>query len=110
MLAVLLLAGAAMSYASSVAYTYDPAGRLVTADYGANRTASYAYDNAGNLLQTATPTPGLTIKLSGNLLILSWPISPAGFGLFSSSSLGAGAPWSSVGGEHLCQWVRISTW
>jgi YD repeat-containing protein len=84
--------------ASNIAYTYDAAGRLITTDYGANRTASYAYDNAGNLLQSATPAPGLTVvSLIGNQLTLSWPISPGGFVLQSASSINPGAVWNNVG-------------
>ena len=84
--------------ASTISYTYDPAGRLVTANYGANNTASYAYDNAGNLLQSSQPTPGITIaSVVGNQLTLSWPISPAGFVLQSAGSVSSGVQWNNVG-------------
>ena len=46
---------AAGSYAA-VNYTYDPAGRLVTVDYGNGATITYTYDNAGNVVsKTVTP-------------------------------------------------------
>jgi YD repeat-containing protein len=57
----------------TIVYTYDDAGRLVGADYGAGQGITYTYDAAGNLLQqevygittptptaTTTPTPTLT--------------------------------------------------
>ncbi|MBI3415999.1 MAG: RHS repeat protein [Verrucomicrobia bacterium] len=78
-------------------YTYDPAGRLVSADYGAGKSASYAYDNAGNLLQSSQPAPGLLIgALAGNQVTLSWPAASAGFVLQTSPSLGSGAQWIDV--------------
>jgi YD repeat-containing protein len=81
-----------------ISYTYDPAGRLVAADYGTSKTISYAYDNAGNLLRSSQPTPGLTVvSLVGNQLTLSWPASPSGFVLESASSIGPGAQWTNPG-------------
>ena len=35
----------------TITYSYDPAGRLVRADYGDGVAVSYTYDAAGNLLQ-----------------------------------------------------------
>ncbi|MEA3308539.1 MAG: RHS repeat domain-containing protein [Chloroflexota bacterium] len=35
---------------TTIAYTYDDAGRLIKAVYGDDTTISYAYDAAGNLL------------------------------------------------------------
>ena len=84
--------------ASTISYTYDPAGRLVSADYGGNRTTSYAYDNAGNLLQSSQPTPGITIlDVSANQLTLTWPASPTGFILQRAASLGPGNQWTDAG-------------
>jgi YD repeat-containing protein len=86
------------SGASTISYTYDAAGRIVAADYGAGKSTSYAYDNAGNLLQNSQPTPGITVvSLVGNQLTLSWPISPGGFVLQSASAANPGAVWSNVG-------------
>jgi YD repeat-containing protein len=42
---------AATSFAGSVTYTYDDAGRLTLADYGDGKSISYTYDDNGNLLQ-----------------------------------------------------------
>jgi YD repeat-containing protein len=96
--AALLLVNVVTSYSSSVAYTYDAAGRIVAADYGSGKSTSYAYDNAGNLLQSSQPMPGITvISLIGNQLTLSWPINPGGFVLQSASSLNPGAQWNNVG-------------
>ena len=39
------------SYAQSVNYTYDEAGRLTRVDYSDGKSISYAYDLAGNLLR-----------------------------------------------------------
>jgi YD repeat-containing protein len=97
-LAVLLLAKAATSYASSVAYTYDAAGRIVAADYGTGKSTSYAYDNAGNLIVSSQPSPGLLVsRPSASQINLFWPVAPGGFVLYSSGSLGAGAQWNISG-------------
>src|SRR5262249_36538942 len=57
--------------------TYDPTGRLVTADYGPAGTVNYTYDKAGNLLNRTVRTAGcaqpfatrcpsdITVKSSG---------------------------------------------
>jgi YD repeat-containing protein len=93
----LLCLGHPAADASNIAYIYDAAGRLITTDYGTNRTTSFAYDNAGNLLQSATPAPGLTVRVSGNQLTLSWSASPGGFVLQNASSIDSGALWTNVG-------------
>jgi YD repeat-containing protein len=83
--------------ASNITYTYDAAGRIVAADYGSGKSTSYAYDNAGNLLQNSQPTPGITVvSFVGNQLTLAWPISPGGFVLQSASAANPGAVWSNV--------------
>jgi YD repeat-containing protein len=94
----LLLAALGHALASTVSYTYDPAGRLITADYGGGKSASYAYDNAGNLLQSSTPAPGLIIgPLVSGQFTLSWPATPGGFVLQSAGSIGPSAVWNNVG-------------
>ena len=45
---LILLTGALA--AEAVTYSYDSAGRLAKADYGAAGAIVYVYDNAGNLL------------------------------------------------------------
>lgn len=42
--------GMATVAASTPSFTYDDAGRLLTADYGGGRRITYSYDNNGNLL------------------------------------------------------------
>ena len=84
--------------ASTIAYTYDLAGRIVAADYGNGRSISYAYDNAGNLLLSSQPAPGLLVsRASASQISLAWPVAPGGFGLYSSGSLGTGAQWNFSG-------------
>lgn len=81
--------------ASNISYTYDPAGRLVAADYGAGKSISYAYDNAGNLFLSSQPAPGLLVsRASANQINIFWPAAPTGFGLYSSGSLGTGGQWN----------------
>ena len=97
-LAVLLLVEVATSHASSVVYTYDPAGRIVAADYGGGKSTSYAYDNAGNLIVSSQPSPGLLVsRPSASQIALFWPAAPSGFNLYYSGSLGAGAQWNISG-------------
>ena len=84
--------------ASSVAYTYDAAGRIVAADYGVGKSTSYAYDNTGNLIVSSQPSPGLLVsRSSASQIALFWPAAPVGFLLYSSGSLGAGAQWNLSG-------------
>ena len=86
------------THASTIAYTYDAAGRIVAADYGAGKSTSYAYDNAGNLIVYSQPSPGLLVsRPSANQINLFWPAAPAGFMLYSSGTLGAGAQWNISG-------------
>jgi len=40
----------ASSFADTVNYSYDDAGRLIKVDYGNGQSISYTYDKAGNLL------------------------------------------------------------
>ena len=44
--------------ADSIKYSYDAAGRLVKADYGAAGVINYTYDKAGNLLTRQVQTSG----------------------------------------------------
>ncbi len=50
-------------YAAS--YSYDAAGRLLSADYGNGRTLSYAYDDAGNLLSIRNALPSADADADG---------------------------------------------
>ena len=86
------------SGASTIAYTYDAAGRIVAADYGTGKSTSYAYDNAGNLIVSSQPSPGLLVsRPSASQISLFWPFAPGGFMLYSSGSLGTGAQWNLSG-------------
>ena len=83
------------THASNISYTYDPAGRLVAADYGGGRSTSYAYDSAGNLLQTTAPAPSFALgPVVNHQLSLWWPANPGGFTLEAATTLGPGAPWT----------------
>ena len=99
--------------ASNITYAYDDDGRLIGADYGANRTTSYAYDNAGNLLLRSSPAPGL---LPGAVVngqcTFCWPAFPAGYILQSSPTIGPSAAWADVQGKATPagNWSRRSTW
>jgi len=51
---VIFIAGAPeVVRAATISYTYDDAGRLTRADYGADKSIVYTYDSNGNLLQRA---------------------------------------------------------
>ncbi len=61
--ALLLVVTASALFAGTVAYTYDTAGRLTKADYGAAGSIAYEYDKAGNLTKrtvTGPPPPAAT--------------------------------------------------
>jgi YD repeat-containing protein len=47
----LFILGTPFLWPASITYTYDPAGRLIQADYGNGTGISYTYDSAGNLLR-----------------------------------------------------------
>jgi uncharacterized protein (TIGR03437 family) len=47
---ILLTLAMPLMFAAAVTYSYDAAGRLVKADYGAAGSITYTYDKAGNLL------------------------------------------------------------
>lgn len=62
----------------TIGYTYDAAGRLISADYGSNST-TYTYDDNGNLLQrltTGVPTAiGLeTVTITAGQAPIIWLI------------------------------------
>jgi hypothetical protein len=95
---ILLSIEVSNSSPSAITYTYDPAGRIVAAGYGANKSASYAYDNAGNLKVLSQPAPGLLVsRPSASQINLFWPAAPGGFVLEESPTLGADAVWTSAG-------------
>jgi len=78
-------------------FTYDEAGRLVSANYNAATNLSYAYDPAGNLLLASAPRPAIiATPQPSRQVTLSWPALPAGYVLQSSPALGQGESWSNV--------------
>ena len=81
----------------TIQYTYDRAGRLILADYGSDRTESFAYDNAGNTVASSSPGPGMSLAVvSGGKITFSWPTLPASFSLQSTPTLDVGVSWSAV--------------
>lgn len=64
---VLLLCGISLAsllllpvslFATSVSFTYDAAGRLLSGQYGDGQTVSYAYDAVGNMTQLVSSGKG----------------------------------------------------
>ncbi|HLH52276.1 MAG TPA: DUF11 domain-containing protein [Verrucomicrobiae bacterium] len=53
-LIALLVLAATLTRASTVTYTYDPAGRMVTLNYGGSTNTVLSYDNNGNLVGFST--------------------------------------------------------
>src|SRR5687767_737279 len=53
-LSAIILLGLCRLGAEEVNYQYDPAGRLISADYGSSGRIDYLYDPAGNLLNQTT--------------------------------------------------------
>jgi YD repeat-containing protein len=49
-IAILLTMAGLTSFADTVNYSHDDAGRLIKVDYGNGQSISYTYDKAGNLL------------------------------------------------------------
>jgi YD repeat-containing protein len=93
-----LAACATAGFASVINCSYDLAGRLTAADHGGGRSISYAYDAAGNLVQSSQGAPGLVFDLATpGQLTLSWPAAPSGFVLESSPAIGLAAVWTAVG-------------
>jgi hypothetical protein len=82
--------------AGTVAYTYDSAGRLLSANYGAGVTSAYAYDPSGNLLYSSAPAPALIYELGNGGLTIMWPVSASGFILQAAGVLGNSSAWAAV--------------
>lgn len=85
-LLVLAAALALPAHALVIAYSYDAAGRLTTANYGGVSSTAYAYDANGNLL-ARTNSESLFVPLAGNYagLIAANPASNAGAGSITLS-------------------------
>ncbi|MCI0538666.1 MAG: Ig-like domain-containing protein [Verrucomicrobiales bacterium] len=90
--------------ASTIRYTHDPAGRLIGADYGGNRTLNYVYDNAGNLLQVSGPadtTPPEVTSVAGTdlrslLVSFDEPIDAATLGAAANYAISDGVTITTV--------------
>ena len=54
----------APALAGSITYTYDDAGRLLTADYGNGSAIAYTYDNAGNLLARTVGLDNISLTIT----------------------------------------------
>jgi len=107
-LLLVCLGAATLAHAGTVAYTYDAAGRLTAAHYGAGKSITFSYDAAGNLLQrtvddgrvihTVTFTAGVNGTLTGDTPQLI----PQG----ESTSAVAAVP---AAGHHFLRWIREAT-
>lgn len=75
---ILLMVAVPLMFAASVNYSYDSAGRLIKADYGAAGSITYVYDKAGNLL-SRTVTSGATA--GGTITGVNTASSPATAGI-----------------------------
>jgi YD repeat-containing protein len=81
----------------TINYAYDPAGRMISAAYNASASVSYSYDPSGNLLIASGPAPGLILSpVAAGQFTLSWPVSPGGFTLQKTGTLGPAAAWTAV--------------
>lgn len=59
------------SFAVNVAFTYDAAGRLLTAQYGDGQHIAYSYDKVGNMTQElANGSSGWTVVVPVLQLLL----------------------------------------
>ena len=63
LLMLLLSCAASFTFAATVNYAYDAAGRLVKAEYS-DVTITYTYDPAGNVLAVAVATPPASSQLA----------------------------------------------
>ncbi len=85
------------AFSGTVNYTYDGAGRLISAQYSAATNIAYAYDNAGNLLLSSAPGPAILIgAVSAGQVTLSWAAHPAGYVLQRATALGEPTDWTDV--------------
>ncbi|MFH1154392.1 MAG: RHS repeat domain-containing protein [Pseudomonadota bacterium] len=66
----------AAAAAESLQFSYDPAGRLIEANYQIDQRVSYTYDPAGNLSirtqGTVTSAPIMNLTITGITVSLAW--------------------------------------
>jgi uncharacterized protein (TIGR03437 family) len=79
---LLLLVAVSTMFAAAVTYSYDAAGRLIKADYGAAGAITYSYDKAGNLL-SRTVTSGSAS--AGTITSVNTASSPASAGIAANT-------------------------
>jgi uncharacterized protein (TIGR03437 family) len=101
----LLAATLPLAFAATVNYTYDPAGRLIKADYGTAGALVYTYDPAGNLLSRsvqAGATGGVITSINevgasvaAGVAQNTW-IEIRGSNLVSPTTPAAGVIWSNA--------------
>ena len=84
--------------AQTVNYTYDEAGRLITADYGGGKAINYTYDNAGNLLRRETTSDAQFFSLSSASFDRSGILAPEAIATGFGPNLATGTA-SAPGGE-----------
>ncbi len=92
----ILLALAISAHASSIAYTYDNAGRLLKADYGGGKGITYTYDNAGNVsksMSSLTESETISLLVGWNLMGTRTQI-PVGTTFSSSASFTSVWKWN----------------
>jgi YD repeat-containing protein len=60
---LLIFFSGAWHAANSATYSYDDAGRLVSADYGGGQVITYSYDATGNITSVLAENPDNTLKV-----------------------------------------------
>ena len=93
-----ILFGGGVACADSGGFTLDSTGLLDIGGVACADSGAFTLDTTGIL----NVGPTLTITFSGNSVVVSWPLAPAGFVLQRNSSVTNSAGWSAYGGtvEH----------
>lgn len=116
--AVLMAMTPGRAMAQSVAYTYDPLGRVSTATYPNGVTVAYTYDPAGNRAQvtrnTAPPPPPPSMPLTVAASPTSWTLTPTSTPPpVVCTAYGGTAPysyyWQFVSGDNVTEVVDPSS-
>ncbi|OQX00336.1 MAG: hypothetical protein BWK80_62085 [Desulfobacteraceae bacterium IS3] len=80
-----------------ITYTYDEAGRLTQAGYGAGKSIAYTYDNAGNMLnREALGGSNVRGDVNGSLTLADVI---ASLQIQSGKSLAANLPAADINGD-----------
>ncbi len=98
-----LVAFSCLCSAASINFSYDSAGRLVSADYGNGSVITYVYDNAGNLTSRSVKSSAagplitsVTTASGGPIISQNDWIVIKGAGLVPSSTPASGVIWSTA--------------